>query len=111
MELSSLHLCSQLKPSLTVQPYRQGHVSTLTYDSSHSFIEMSEPRCWMLFPQESQALLLEGKLRLWVTGEYWYVNTVVQPSQNSCWIQVTITTFSPRLERRCMCLLSECGDY
>lgn len=82
MELSCLGLCSQLKPSLTVQPYRQGHVNTLAYDSSYSFIDRNEPACWMLFPQESQTLLLEGNLRLWVTGEYWFVNKVVQLSQD-----------------------------
>ena len=36
----------------------------------------------MLFPLESQALLLEGRMRLWVTGEYCYMNRVVQIPQD-----------------------------
>lgn len=31
-------MCSRLKPSLTVQYYRQGHVNTLAYDSSYSLL-------------------------------------------------------------------------
>lgn len=52
MELSSPGLCSQLKPSLTVQHYRQGHVNTLASNSS----------CFILLTWVSQAV---GCFFLW----------------------------------------------
>lgn len=96
MELSGLGLCSQHKPSWTVQHYRQGHVDTLAYDSFVlSFINMSEPRFWMLFPLESWTLLLEGRVRLWVTGEYCYMTRVIQLPQDQA-NNITVVGFRSR---------------
>lgn len=36
----------------------------------------------MLLPLDSPAVLLEGKTRLWVTGEYCYMNREVQLPQD-----------------------------
>lgn len=79
MELSSLGLCSQLKPSLTVQPYRQGHVNTLTYDSSYSFL-----LTWVIQDVGSffPGVTAPAAGGIWVTGQYWFENRVVQLSQD-----------------------------
>jgi len=71
----------------------------------------------MLFPLESQALLLEGRVRRWVAGEYCYRSRVFSSLKIK---QMTLQLldsgrvhhlFPTAVRMRCMFLLSEYGDY